>query len=204
MAKNNAATANDQSARVKKLLSIKGIFIIYHPKNFVRTFPFVAALLIAIIYAVFTLVYHLDQEKILAYILEKYLNVFPNMLGFSLGGYAIIVGFGNTNFLKRIALSADENEFSMFETLSAIFAFNLISQAVVLLTALFFDFLYFVNRTFNFGIDKGMAEVVNCVAVSTLIFLGTWTLFVIPYLISNIFIFGEAHHITLKHERSKA
>jgi len=201
MEKNKSNAESDHTTRVKKLLSIRGIFIIYNPKNFIRTFPFIASLLIAITYAVFTLMYHLDQEKILAYILEKYLNVFPNMLGFSLGGYAIIVGFGNTNFLKRIALSAEENEFSMFETLSAIFAFNLISQAVVLITALFFDFLYFVNHTFNFGIDRGMGEVVNCVGVSTLIFLGTWTLFVIPYLISNIFIFGEAHHITLKHEK---
>lgn len=203
MVSNNTFAEDDQNARVKKLLSFKGIFIIYNPKNFAKTFPFIASLLIAIMYAVLSLAWQFNQEKVLVYILEKFLNVFPNMLGFSLGGYAIIVGFGNTNFIKRIALSTEEDEFSLFETLSAIFAFNLISQAVVLIAALFIDFIYFISNTFSFSTDQCLNEVINCTAVSSLIFLGSWTLFVIPYLISNIFIFGEAHHITLKHEKKQ-
>ncbi|MBL7912642.1 MAG: hypothetical protein JNJ41_16390 [Bacteroidia bacterium] len=194
---------DDFSTLLKKILSARGIFIIYNYKTFIKTFPFIVSVIAMLAYLLLTYFFKLNHYENLKYFIEKFISIFPNLLGFSLGGFAIIVGFGNTAFLKRIAELTEKNEYSMYEKLNAIFAFNLLFQIATILFTLFFDFTLFLSSQIAIDLSARSVAVVNVTAICFLLLLGTWTLLVIPYLISNIFIFGESHHFILRNEAEK-
>lgn len=65
---------------------------------------------------------------------EQTLSVLPNLLGFTLGGFAIFLGFGSDQFQKEIA---DEEEHkSLYLSVSAAFLLFVLFQVAALLYAL--------------------------------------------------------------------
>lgn len=200
MNKTNSKKLTPEQKQLKRLLSFRGIFIVYSPKEFFLTVPFIGALVALVCFLIIDKISILNHSEILKYLIEKYLNIFPNLLGFSLGGYAIIVGFGNTDFIKKIASSTDGKEFSIYEKLSSIFAFNLICQVVVLISTLICDFS--INISTNYiRVTRLIVDNTNFTVNCMMVFLGIWTLLIIPYLVSNIFIFGQAYHTILKSQK---
>lgn len=63
------------------------------------------------------------------------LNVLPNTLGFSLGGYAIIVGFGDKEFISMLCGGDDSDEISPFQKMSSAFMHFIFIQFICLLYA---------------------------------------------------------------------
>ncbi|MFY0523055.1 hypothetical protein ACN28I_07625 [Archangium gephyra] len=72
------------------------------------------------------------------------LSIIPNMLGFTLGGYAILIGFGDEQFKAIISGSDKKEQESPFLGTSAAFAHFIIIQLTALVSALVAKSLYFV------------------------------------------------------------
>lgn len=199
---NNTDSVNTLAKKkLQRLLSPRGVFMVYSPKEFLKSLPFKVAITAFTLYCIASIAFDFNQTEILKYLVDKFLNMFPNLLGFSLGGYAIIVGFGNTSLIKKMAKSVEEPDaYSAYQILNSVFAFNLYCQAAVLFISIAFDFSFFITKQLGIDIGEKGAEFFNCVGAAGLVFLSTWALLIIPYLVSNIFIFGEVHHIILKNE----
>lgn len=188
-----------EEKKLKRLLSRKGISLIYNKKRILSSFPFWVSLILTGLYIILSCFIKINQEFILKYFIDKFISIFPNLIGFTLGGYAIIVGFGNTDFLQKIAWSGKENEsFTIYEILNAIFAFNLVCQIFVLILSLGVDFSFTIHTMSEIKINASIVYTINFITVCVLIFFATWALFIVPYLAINIFIFGETYHTILK------
>lgn len=70
---------------------------------------------------------------------ELPIGVLPNIVGFALGGYAILVGFGDENFLKYISQKSPERgeDHSPFVGVSAAFVHFIVVQLLAILFAVF-------------------------------------------------------------------
>ena len=64
------------------------------------------------------------------------LSVLPNLLGFTLGGYAILLAFGNERFLGLLAGDEEDKEISGFMAINATFVHFIIVQVISILLAL--------------------------------------------------------------------
>lgn len=78
-------------------------------------------------------------------------NILPNMIGFSLGGYAIMLAFGDSYFLQTLkdakhSEAKEKEEFSAYLGISASLAHFVIVEIVVLIIALFYDALSINNK----------------------------------------------------------
>jgi hypothetical protein len=182
---------------LKKKLSIRGIFIFYGCAEIVRSVAFWLALSIMIIYVFSSILIGNNQKDFTVFIINKIEALFPNLIGFSLGGYAIIVSFGNTDFLKTIAKSGQV----FYERLNAVFAFSILTQVLVLFTS-------FTTDVFTTVFDKSQNHLsylqyqsINLCFNAVFLFLTSWSLILIIYVVSNIFIFGETHHELLKNQK---
>jgi len=71
------------------------------------------------------------------------LDVIPNLLGFTLGGYAMLLAFGNEKFQKILAEVNDGEEFSAFVDLNVAFVHFIVLQVVSILLALLSKAYYF-------------------------------------------------------------
>lgn len=87
------------------------------------------------------------------------INVMPNVLGFTLGGFAIFIGFGDENFRRLVAtLSKDDGAPSAYVELCSTFVHFVVLQALAILFAVVaksLDFYvpwnYFIRRALNVG-----------------------------------------------------
>src|SRR6266404_4489639 len=71
------------------------------------------------------------------------LQVLPNIVGFSIGGYAIWLGFGDEKFKALVARRDAENEITPYMEVSATFCHFVIVQLVAIVSAI-------IGSSFNF------------------------------------------------------
>ncbi len=69
--------------------------------------------------------------------------IMPNIIGFSLGGYAIWLGLGDANFRELLSGAEVEGEISPYLKVNATFVHFIILQVLALLAALIAAALYF-------------------------------------------------------------
>lgn len=69
------------------------------------------------------------------------LEIIPNLLGFTLGGFALTVAFGDEKFREILAKSGDDNS-SVFKELAATFYLFIAVQLISLLSALVAKYLH--------------------------------------------------------------
>ncbi len=67
---------------------------------------------------------------------EQSISILPNLLGFSLGGFAMFLGFGDEKFRAILAESDGNNETSPYESLCASFVHFIVVQFLALTIAL--------------------------------------------------------------------
>ncbi len=64
------------------------------------------------------------------------MGIIPGTIGFTIGGYAILLAFGNEKFLEKIAGNNDDSEHSPYIIMSASLVHSVILQALALITAI--------------------------------------------------------------------
>ncbi|KRW80858.1 hypothetical protein [Marinobacter sp. P4B1] len=68
-------------------------------------------------------------------------DFFPDLLGFTLGGFAIFVSFGNEKFVSILTGSDDDGKPSPLLSISASFAYFIFCQIIALIYSMAFEFL---------------------------------------------------------------
>ena len=68
---------------------------------------------------------------------EITVTVLPNLLGFTLGGYAILMAFGDDKFRERIAGEDDDGKPSPFMVVNSAFIHFILIQMIAILLSLF-------------------------------------------------------------------
>lgn len=64
------------------------------------------------------------------------LSCVPNLLGFTLGGYAILLAFGDEKFRKLISKEVEDNEPSLFMAVNGAFIHFILVQVLAILAAI--------------------------------------------------------------------
>ncbi len=75
-------------------------------------------------------------------IAKQALNIFPNLLGFTLGGYAMLIGFGDRGFHQMLSETDVREGISIMQSVSATFVHFLLLQSFALMIAIFQAFVW--------------------------------------------------------------
>jgi len=81
---------------------------------------------------------------------ESALGVLPNLLGFSLGGYAVLLAFGDKKFLNLIRGDFPGESNSPYMGVSASLAFFVVAQSLTLVAAVTYDGVRVESALLNF------------------------------------------------------
>src|ERR1041385_3843221 len=139
---------------------------------------------------------------ILSSLIDNAIQFMPILLGFNLGGYALIVGFGNTTLIKKLTTDYEEKK-SMFQLTSAVFSFSVLTQAIALLITFLFWIIKLINTNISITNEtiKAFWFPTNMIGLFVLSFFLFYSLLLVPQMIINVFAFGQMHHFTLYMER---
>ena len=156
------------------LTSYKGIFYSYDCEEIKKSRPFQISIVLAIILIIASVGSKKSTYDLVIFWSSQVLSIFPNLLGFNLGGYALIIGFGNTELVESMTKKDPMKKTSVFQKLSGVFAFAILLQ----LTAFFLAFIvnYFVQLQFT-SKSENIVIFVNLITIFLLSFLGFWGIF---------------------------
>ncbi len=182
-------------------LGLSGICKGYPLKKWITSVPFFLSIVSAI-FVTTTYAFLSNNPKFITQLIDLMVTILPNLLGFGLGGFAILISFSSI-FLSRLITNQLENPSNtLYQITSSIFAFTLILQAFSLLAALFLKLIIAIT-------GEG---ILNCCydiqLVFILSFMLIWSVTVLIDLIKNIFNFSQVYHFTtymdaLKSKESK-
>jgi hypothetical protein len=178
--------------------SYKGIFYAYDWKEIKKSKSFRYSIILTLVCQAFRFFGILDSFENFQFWVDKSVSIFPSMLGFNLGGYALIIGFGNSELMKSLTTVAPNKKVSSFQMLSAVFAFSILLQLLSFIFAFLSD--YFIKLGFSTN-SLFLSELINTFFSSILILISLWSLLFIPILVFNIFSFGQAYHFSLTRQR---
>lgn len=130
-------------------------------------------------------------------------SVLPNLLGFLLGGYTILIGFGNVDLLKSATKVYPESGISLFQTLSSIFAITILVQSLTLILGLaaHFGLQIEVSKQGPLASFYHTVPLLDGIAFVILMFALFYSVFALRDMVLNIFGFAQMYHQTLTLER---
>ncbi len=179
----------------------KGIIKIYNWNEIKESKAFIISLIMSFILLILSFCGTKDISETLKFWVNQILTIFPNLLGFSLGGFALIVGFGNSELIQSLTKSTKGKQYSVFQKLSAVFAFLLIIQSITFLISFITNIILELNfKAYCISVYYS----INIFMILLLSFLALWGMFILPVLVVNVFTFGQVNHFLLTVKRINA
>lgn len=196
---------NETSKELKQAhpMSLKGVFNKYTVSKIILSRGTLISLIITIVIIVGACWRNNtninEYYNTLSNITDTILSLLPSILGFCIGGYALIIGACSTDTIKKMS-EPQEHGLSLFQILSSVFAATLIIQCFTLVIAYIVHFCLLLE----IGTDSViMGVVVNVGMILILLFLSCISLSLLYYTIVNIFNMGQTMHFCIRLELKK-
>lgn len=192
----------NQELKNSHKFSIKGIFPKYIIRKFLYSYSMLISVGITAILSFLIIYFKLENTfTLLDEIINITLDLLPNILGFCIGGYALIIGIGNIEALKKMSSPMEKRDnLSFFQILSSVFAGSLVLQCITLLLSFIIKIILKLEITVS---SKSIAIVVNCLTIISILFLSTLSLVLLYYTVINLFNYGQSMHFLIRLEKKE-
>lgn len=195
---------NDAELKLRELNQggVRGIVKILVKKGTLKKSPLIASVVVGMsIIVIVSLTDKNNLYKLLTDTVDLLLSFFPNLLGFSLGGYSLIVGFGNLDLIKK---GSKIDTHSVYQILNAIFSLSIILQIFTTISCFVISWALKSELLglWSMPVDWP-AHVVNGMLLWLLSFAALYSLALTPYVVSNLFTLSQVNHLYLTIENLK-
>jgi hypothetical protein len=123
------------------------------------------------------------------------LSLFPNLLGFCIGGYALIIGASNISILKKMSKPLGKSNMSYFQILSSVFAMSLIIQCFTLFLSYVIHIVSLMELP---AISNTIGVITNVFMLFLILLCSLLSIFLLYYTVVNIFNFGQTTHFSIR------
>ena len=177
-----------------KQFGIKAIIRLYSKKLILKgaKLPLFITVLIMAIYCFYG---HITKET-LGVVIDLILSIIPNLLGFVLSGYALLIGFGNIELIAKKTKPNNENtevKPTLYQKVS-VFAVGLIMQIFLLAFSFVLKLILKLELPCLFG-TYCICNLVNYIVFGLFVFGLLYVTVMIKDLVINIFNFSQVQHI---------
>jgi len=165
-------------------------------KSILTAWSSIIATTAALLFLISCSVLKIEIYPLLIEIKNNIINFLPNILGFTVAGYALVVGFIQTDLLERITEREENSPYSLYQKMSSIFAINILLQGFSLLIAYLFHYINYLdlNNKLNFSFSPYYIAFTNWIGLTIITFCLTFSLLMVLQIVINIFNFSQLHH----------
>ena len=193
--------ANSDDLISRHQQGLKGILNKYTFKKFYTSNYFFFCIALTCILTVVPVLSSNSPEtiyKLIEDISSTVLSAFPSLLGFSLAGYALIIGTINIGVMRRMSEPQESmGSLSFFQFVSSVFAFSVLIQCVTLLAAFVIHVVLKQEWEMLLCISCNW---VNIPVYGILLFLVIESMVLLGNMVINIFTYGQSVHLCLRVE----
>jgi len=184
---------------------LKGVFSIVSKKQIFCSWVFVTSVILSIITIIFINIFQVDLKAFIGQITDLVWKFLPSVLGFTVTGYAVIIGFSQTSIIEAITEKLGDSNYSLYQRISALFALNIMCQAITLIFAGAIAVSTFIESSHVdfFYLPNGIIVAINEI-VSFLITFGLFiSLIVVLQIVLNVFSFSQLIHFETNKEKKE-
>lgn len=191
---------NTDDIRKNHPMSLRGVFNRYILVKIIKSTGTIISLIFALLFVVFLYVYCDSMNELYKFLgktTDILLSLLPNLLGFCIGGYALIIGACSMEIIKKMSTPLDnnKNKLSFYQILSSVFASTLIIQCfTLLLTYLVHLFILLELKTSN----ELLGYAINILLVFILVLFSFLSISLLYYTVINIFNLGQSVHFCVR------
>lgn len=180
----------------------KGIWDVLIKKGTFKKWPIFFAASLSLATCIWLLIEDADLIRILNSTSGLIQTVFPGLLGFSLGGYAIVVGFSNADLIKQATKTYKHN---IYQILSGIFALSILIQVVATIFGIIVYWCLDVDFCSVLKIHPPdiIANTFNTLLLFILFFSSLYSLILIPYVVTNLFTLSQLNSFYYTTQKAK-
>jgi len=126
------------------------------------------------------------------------ISVFPSILGFSLGGYILIISLNSSKVLNEVTEPnlAKGEKYSFYQKMSSVFAFSLLLQALTIVCGMILIIISKIGKPII--LNYWIAESLNSIALFFMSFIISYSTLLIGQIVLNIFNYGQVLHFLVR------
>ncbi|MBR4340930.1 MAG: hypothetical protein IKP89_10000 [Bacteroidales bacterium] len=122
--------------------------------------------------------------NLLGKIVDIFVGSVPDLLGFCIGGYAIIVAINGLDKMQAIVKPLPDKGKSYYHIISADFALTLVEMCVLLLVSYALNFLIDLELL---AVSDSLGKVANLFFIASLMWMGVITVIMLMTTVANLF-----------------
>lgn len=187
----------EESLRETFLTDLTGIFKVSGlRKSFFKKWPTILPIILSVVICATSFILNIDQLSWLKEFRTLMVDFLPGILGFTIAGYSLMVGFIQAGMLDRITEPSKENKFSLYQLMSSAFAINILIQAFALIVAYSVHLIIFIdeNKNIKLNFPNWYMLSINYIGLLVLSYWFFISLFMTIQIVINIFSFSQLHH----------
>jgi hypothetical protein len=168
-----------------------------------RIWSIIVSIFLTIIFLVIFYLLHGDSYMFIKELTTQAIAFIPNILGFTIGGYAFLIGVNSSTLLNKITEPQSHSKYSLYQEASASFAINLVIQACTFVISYCVHFIILLEEgsKISNNLSECTTAVVNHTILSILCLLFISSLFMIIQIIVNIFDFSQLIHYGINRDK---
>ena len=177
----------------------KTFFKIYESdKPFWETWFFFAPLILSAIFVITGLFFSVDFYYLLTKeILPNIFSTIPSLLGFSLGGFILVVGFGSLEILRNITISLQKQKgFSFYQKMISVLGVSVLIQILTLSL----NFTIQIINSLGLTSDYYASTIINSIVTFVLVFLVFYSFSQLLVVVRHVFMFGQTIQANIRIE----
>lgn len=192
----------NQELKNRHQYSIRGIFSKYIIRKFLYSRSMLISIAITAVLSFLIICFRFKNTfDLLEEIIDITMDLIPNILGFCIGGYALIIGIGNIDALKKMSSPMKKREnLSFFQILSSVFAGSLILQCITLLLSFVIKIFLKIEIP---ALSNSIAIVINSLVIIVILFFSTLSIVLLYYTVINLFNYGQSMHFLIRLEKGE-
>ncbi|ADQ80430.1 hypothetical protein Palpr_2294 [Paludibacter propionicigenes WB4] len=183
------------------VVGLKGIFKIVGLKEIIFSVVNILSISLSIIIIICSFIFELDEYKLIVEIVGLMVNFLPSILGFTIAGYTLVVGFIQSGMLSKISEPIEDSKYSLYQNMSSNFALNVIFQGFALIFAFFVHFIIYFDNEIISNIEIYYYDIINKLGLFLILYWFIISLFLVIQITINIFNFSQLHHYFINKEK---
>jgi len=174
-------------------------------KPFYKNLFFLLSFAIAILMICLTCFSSTPTYTTIVKITKVILDIMPNLLGFNLGAYILIVGFGSTEILSFITAPLEKkSNFSFYQILNGVLGISVIVQILTLLFAFIINYWDGIQSNFNSLISNIiLIRCINYLGLFLLLFFSIYSILLLVNVVKHVFMFAQTVHLCVYKVKSE-
>lgn len=186
-----------ESIKKSHTVGFKGLFAVASGKSLFFSGVNKIALCIAVLACALGLILNISQYEIISEVTNTLLSFLPGILGFTIAGFTLMVGFLQSDLIDGITERVGDSIYTLYQHIVSRFAMSVLVQSIALIIAYTFHFFMWYENKSTLVLPLSLERIINITAVFIIWYGFLLSVFIVCQVIINIFDFSQLHHFVI-------